>query len=383
MARRRYQTGSLRDDGDRWELRWREDRLDPQTGQVKRVQRWDVLSKKSFPTKRLAQRELDRIVDVVNAIDYKPTTTGTFAQFAKKWQETILIHQKPSARDGSIIRVHLNPAFGEMSMREINTERLQGWVSSRTGMESKTVLNIMTTLRNMWKVAKAWDYVSHDPFVGLRLPKKENAKTYAFSLEECAAIIEALKEPWKTLVRIVAETGVRSGEVAGLRAEDFDPINLTLAVRQSVWNKQVQTPKTKSAYRREPVSAELAFAIGEVIKTARKNEYGLIFTGQTGEPLQMIHFINRVFRPLLKELKIWDKVQAMGIKKCGLHAFRRMSATEMDRQGVPLATRTARMGHANPNMTIGTYTKPIDEASRKFADRMGALLAPKGEGLVQ
>jgi integrase len=219
--------------------------------------------------------------------------------------------------------------------------------------------------------------------------------TYAFSIEESVAIIQTAKEPWKTLFRIVAETGVRSGEVAGLRIEDFDPINITLAVRQSVWNNIIQTTKTANAVRRQPISAELGAAIQRVIdgqleferllsspdrkerRKGRANPHRLIFTGQTGQPLQMSHFINRVFRPILEELGIRAKLAAMGIDRCGLHAFRRMSATQMDEQGVPMRTRQDRMGHASITTTMEHYTKPIDEASRKFANRMGMLLNPK------
>lgn len=379
MARRRFQHGQLTEETDRWVIRWREDVVDPITNETRRVRRWDVLPKVLFPTKRLAQRELASRLDAVNSDNYRPKVLISFARFAAKWEETILVHRKPSARDGSILRVHLIPAFGNLLLHEITAERLQAWVSSHKA-QPKTVDNIVVTLRSLWKTAKAWGYAKHDPFEGLVLPKKLAPNTYAFTLEESIAIIEHAKEPWKTLFRIVAETGVRSGEVAGLRVKDFDPINLTLAVRQSVWNKTIQTPKTANSVRREPISQELAEAIKSVIVNAKKNDYGLIFTGQTGEPLQMIHFANRVFRPILQELGIRDKLAKLGITRCGLHAFRRMNGTQMDEQGVPLKTRQARMGHASPTTTMIHYTKPIEEASRRFADRMGALLTPKKDG---
>jgi integrase len=394
LARRRYQHGELIDDEkhQRWIGRWRADEILPPgskpratdrvlpTGEViRRIRKWEVLAgKKECPTKRAAQRLLDERLRDVNHIDYRPSYATKFKEFADRWVKTVLIHHKPSSQhsEGSIIRVHLKPAFGDFPMREITAEVLQAWVSSATTGQ-KTTRNIVDCLRSMWSTAKDWNYVQHDPFQGLRLPKKVAPKTYSFSLEESVAIIEHAREPWKTLFRIVAETGVRSGEVAGLRIEDFDQVNLTLAVRQSVWNKRIQTPKSDAAFRREPISAELAYAIEQVIKTAKPNKYGLIFTGQTGEPLQMIHFANRVMRPLLTELGIRKKLDEMGIKKCGLHAFRRMSATQMDLRGVPLRTRQERLGHSSPMVTLGNYTKPVDQESRNFANEMGALLVPR------
>lgn len=384
MSRRRYQTGQLIDDGDRWVARWREDVLDPLSGNVKRIRKSAVLaSKKECPTRRLAQRKLDGRLREVNSEDYKPATAESFGAFATRWLKTIMVHHKPSTQvsEGSVIKVHLKPAFEDFPLRDITAEVLQAWVSSQTAAP-KTIRNLITTFQTMWATAKAWGYVQHDPFHGLVLPKKTAPKTYSFSMDETVAIIERAEEPWKTLFRIVAETGVRSGEVAGLRIEDFDPINLTLSVRQSVWNRKIQTVKSENSVRREPISPELAQAIAAVIASARKNEYNLIFAGQTGQPLQMIHFMNRTFRPLLTELGIRQKVEALGIKQCGLHALRRMNGTQMDEQGVPLKTRQDRLGHADPSTTLYHYTKPIDEASRRFADRMGSMLAPKKDSEI-
>jgi integrase len=392
MSRRRYQRGSLKDDGDRWEIRYRIDVIVDAV--VKRPYKWDVLSKKEYPTKRMAQRELERILAEVNREDYKPLPQVNFAAFAKRWQETILIHHKQSSRAGSIIKVHLLPAFGDLSLKDITAELLQAWVSQLQG-NPKSIRNRVVTLKTMWATAKAWGYVTHDPFNGLILPKEQQPITYAFSLEETIAIIAKAQEPWKTLIRIVAETGIRSGEVAGLRIEDFDPVNLTLGVSQSVWRQKIQTVKTRSSVRKEPISAELAQAIQEHINgklhgrnagrfVGSGSDCALLFTERSGKPLHMTNFLDRVFRPILEELGIRKKMAAMGITKLGLHGFRRMSATQMDEQNVPIKTRLARMGHGNnPKVLMSNYTKPIDAASRKFADTMGALLAPRKDEAVQ
>ena len=149
--------------------------------------------------------------------------------------------------------------------------------------------------------------------------------------------------------------------MAGLRIENFDPINLTLAVRQNVRNKIIQTTKFENSIRREPVSPELSAANQIAIDSQRElerlhsspdhnerkkgspNPHVLIFTAQTGQPLQMSHFINRIMWPILDELGIRKKLDAMGIDRCGLHAFCRTSATQLDEQGVPLRTRQDRM----------------------------------------
>src|ERR1700682_2002912 len=72
MARRRYQRGQLSSIDGNWIARWREDIIATK-GEVRRVRRKEIIGTvKQYPTKRLAQRELDRRLKEVNAEDYKP-----------------------------------------------------------------------------------------------------------------------------------------------------------------------------------------------------------------------------------------------------------------------------------------------------------------------
>src|ERR1700678_602400 len=96
IARRRYQRGSLSKESDRCLARWREDVADD-TGAVRRVRRKQLIGTMSdFPTKRLAMRELERRLDSINSEEYRPTRRVTFAVFAQRWMDAVLVHQKRS-----------------------------------------------------------------------------------------------------------------------------------------------------------------------------------------------------------------------------------------------------------------------------------------------
>ena len=95
----------------------------------------------------------------------------------------------------------------------------------------------------MWNSARAWGYVAHDPFDGLVLPKRGLVQTFTFSLEETKRIIGSACEPYGTFYSILAETGIRGGEICALRVADLDLENAVIHVRQSVWRGQVQTVK--------------------------------------------------------------------------------------------------------------------------------------------
>jgi hypothetical protein len=83
MARRRYQRGQLSSIEGSWTARWREDII-ASNGEVRRVRRKETIGTvKEFPTKRLAQRELNRHLKDVNAENYRPRPQATFAEFAE------------------------------------------------------------------------------------------------------------------------------------------------------------------------------------------------------------------------------------------------------------------------------------------------------------
>ena len=397
MARRRYQQGSLIREADRWIARWREDVALP-SGEVKRIRKKEELGTlKDLPTKKLAQRELAKRLEPINREDYKPSSTITFALFADKWKKEIMIHHKPSSRSSekSVINVQLVPFFGHCELRNINLEMIQRFVNT-SEKSPKTVKNAISVLMVMWDMARAWGYAQHNPFprgtngrLLLKLPAAVKGDTYHFTVEESLAIIDASEGRWKVFFRILAETGMRPGELAGLRTSDVGA--RTLRIEQSVWQGAVQTPKSAASVRTFAVHASLGEALRQIIAESKPNSFGLVFASDPsiteplrnpgGKPLSMDNFRHRVLNPILDELGIRAKVDALGVR-CGNYAFRHMNATLMDNLGTPLKTRQKRLGHADVATTLTHYSHAVDADDLAAADALGALLSPKQEGVV-
>ena len=130
LARRRYQKGRVFLRGKKnpvWVGRWREDEI--RDGRVYRVERSEVLGSRSdFPTKRLALRELEKRLTVVNDPRYRARPTSRFAEFASRWESLVLIQHKLSTQVTirSHFRKHLIPFFGRMQMRDSGQRRCNG-----------------------------------------------------------------------------------------------------------------------------------------------------------------------------------------------------------------------------------------------------------------
>lgn len=383
MARRRFQHGQLTlDQYDRWIVRYYERILDASTGKEKAIRRKVIIGTKKDMPRRMAERELADILKPINALDYRPAVRETLANFAMRWQSTVMVQHKPSsqASERSVIKNQILPAFGECLLRDISPEMIQQYVSARK-TSAKTTQNVIKVFRAMWATAKGWGYVQHDPFIGLRYPHHVAGNTYHFTVEEALAIIDKAQGTDKLILRILAETGMRPGELAGLRPEDIGLRSIRIV--QSVWGRKLQAPKTKNAIRTVAISRGLAEQLREHIRHLKPNKDNLMFISKRGGPLDMANFGFWTFGPILKELGIRAKLDSLGIKACGVYAFRHMSATLMDEFGVPLKTRQARLGHANPDVTIRNYTHSTDAADVEFADKVGLLFEQKQEGAIQ
>jgi len=92
----------------------------------------------------------------------------------------------------------------------------------RCSLTPKSCRNLVLRLRMIWSSAKAWDYVSNDPFEGLVLPKVARQARFFFTLDEIQRILAAANGPLKSFYWLAAETGMRAGELCGLRIENVD-----------------------------------------------------------------------------------------------------------------------------------------------------------------
>jgi integrase len=370
MARRRYQKGSLipnkgTPNNGLWIGRWREDVIQPD-GRITRPYKWEVLGTiQDYPTRRLALRALEARLSTINSPTYRARPTATFAEFANRWDATVLSQHKPSTQSAikSQLRRWLLPELGNCTLKDLDGQRLQALVS-KCDCNSKTVRNLVATLRMMWNSARAWGYVAHNPFDGLVLPKRGLVQVSVFSLDETQRIISSASEQHQTFYSILAETGIRGGEICALRIADLDLENAVIHVQQSVWRGLIQTVKSRKGNRRFPISAGLVERLRFYLRTWRPNALGLLFATKSGTPWDHGLVRKRKFHPLLTRL---------GIPKCGFHAFRHGNATLLDQIGAPMAVRLNRLGHAEPQTTMG-YTHAVTADERRVADELGKIL---------
>jgi integrase len=379
MARRRYQRGSvfLRGKKPVWIGRFREDVVGENGAVIRRRCSIVLGTKRDFPTKHLAERQLDAELARINAPSYRAGRVATLNEFAERWKAEILSKRKPSTAHAaqSHLRNQILPILGKLKLSEIGTENQQSFVTRLSGTVSrKTLLNIVGTLSSMLRTAKAWGYVVQGvDFSNLVLPQRSEIQIAAcFTAQQVRAILARATGQYHVMFAIAATTGLRAGEILGLKAEDFDFEGRLLHIRRSVWRGKLQTPKSVKSEATIPIPAMLVEIVRPHVDLLL-NPQGWLFLNSRGKFFIAENAVRQGLTPILDALKI---------PHCGFHAFRHALSSLLLDSGAAPTVAQAQLRHADPRVTLGVYGHVVGDAHREAIEKVAAILSPVTEQVV-
>lgn len=313
----------------------------------------------------------------VRASSVRPKDSLRFEELADKYRAEVLPQLKPASQSSiDSVLTGLCRTFGSKSLAKIGTEDIQKFITG-SSYSPKTLRNQIGVMQMAWNKARAWGYVRSNPFEFLSMPRQPLGKARTLSVEEVRAIIRATPEPFHTMLWILAETGIRGGELCGLYRSDVDA--RTIRIARSAFRKEIQTPKTQNAVREISISGQLArhlnqFAGAVSPGTGRLREQAgtlpppqeremspaeLLFAMPDGRPWGNGEIVRRL-KPVL----------GTGV---GLHAFRHANASLMASLRVPEHIRRERLGHSAGNVTA-RYTHSNQDDHRRWAEAIGAAI---------
>ncbi|MCU1305155.1 MAG: integrase [Candidatus Sulfotelmatobacter sp.] len=344
---------------------WREDVVN-QYGVIERREQFaDVGLIKDLPTKSLARKAATRLVDHVNQPNYRPGRVCTVEAFSEIFCRDVLIHRKPSYQEAArgICRIYINPLLGMHRLDQINGPAPQMLINSmaRKGLGRKTILNAMSVLSKMLKVAHGWQYLSCQiDWKILELPGAELEKPQRFfTPEESQRIIEASPEPWNLCFAIMAYLGVRASEAVGIAWQHVDLETGVLMIRQNNWRGQVLTLKSKSSVRDLPLPAVLISMLTDFRMRWKPNVEGLLFANAKGQPITSCYVRRDILHPVRESL---------GIPRGAFHAFRHGLGTALMQAGANPRVVQNQLGHSDLRM-LQRYAHVVPQDQRDAVDR--------------
>jgi integrase len=377
VARRRYQTGCLFKRGKRrkvWVARWREDVL-CEDGKVGRILRSVVLgSVADLPTRKDAQVRLDEELRGINQGTVRPESSMLFGTFAEEqWKTLVLPTLKLSTQHGykTVLAKHLLPYWRDWRLRDIGRQDVQQWVADRFRRQLgwQTVRNAWTLLSGILETAVEYGYLSTNPARGVKFPEKELKEAPAlFTAEDFTKLLEQLDEPYRTMARLIALTGLRIGELLAVRWRCLDLEIGTLSVRESVYEGKFQSPKTRKSRRTIPLGPQSILWLREHrLRATRTAADDLLFGNRSGKPLRESKLLRNVLQPA---------AERAGLGRVTWHQFRHIHSSLLNDLRVPVKIAQEQLGHSSISTTLNIYTHVVDASHRKAIEALERELFP-------
>lgn len=292
---------------------------------------------------------------------------------------------KPSTHNGYVFTYenHVLPAFADLPITALTPTMVESWVQdlAAKGLSPATIRNTFVALTKICKYAIRHGYINQNPCTGTPLPRSADpADTFTgqvLTRSEVELIAASLPYPSDLLLRFIAYTGLRAGEVAGLQIEDLDPLHGTVQVRRTVQRIKGEgwvstSPKTRRSARKVPIlSTQLHTDLSEFLDRHpnRANPTATLWSGRKpgthavdfNRRLDPTNFLRWYFRPALQVHGLSESFR--------LHDLRHTAASLWLAAGIAPYKVSRWLGHSNIAVTDAIYSHlyPTDYASERAA----------------
>jgi integrase len=328
-----------------------------------------------------------------------------FAEFAHEWLKTYArVNVSPKTFDGyeSSLRIHLIPEFGDLYLTEITRKAVDSFVADwatggprfeerlrlarehehdrarkerrhpravRLGHSPKTIANALVPFREMLGHAVEWGYLSANPAERVRRPRAERNPDdmQILDADQVLRLLASASEEARTLLLCAVTTGMRRGELLGLRWGDVDWGGRRVWVRRSVGpDGRFQQPKTRGSVRAIALTPTLVSALRlHRMASSFKGEDDLIFPSEGGTPLDGRNMVRQYFEPALRKA---------GLPRMRFHDLRHTYASLLIAQGEHPKLISEQLGHASIQITLDRYGHLMDQSYGDASERLEAVL---------
>jgi integrase len=384
MARRRFQNPKPRRRGAWWVIDVRKDVFE--AGKMRRSKTTVRLTSSDKPAneaKRLATEFLRKLNNRLETFG-NATNFGHYIESTYKPLVLPLMASTTQNRTNGILRNYLMPKFGDLSLGDLSTMRLQAFFNelgkSKLGHES--IDKIRDVLSSLLRSAVTYGVLEKNPMDNVRLPPrrrgKKRTKPY-LTPEQFDVLVELIPEPYATMVYVAVFTGLRISELIGLRWDDIGINTITIDERCSRgdWG----APKSECSNATIPVNrcvieriealkgksvsvrAGTGTRVYQLVKSHRPDD--LVFQSvKDGRPMRDNNILSRFIKPAARKL---------GLDFVNWRCLRTSHATWLKMAGADVKDAQAQLRHSRASTTLDIYQQFVPESQRVAVDRLTSL----------
>lgn len=338
---------------------------------------------KSFKTKTDAREWLKQTISQIDSgLNFQGAQYIT-SDYLQDWLVTKKNHIRPNTlkQYEQVIKQHIDPVIGSIKLRDLTPIMLQKFYNRKleNGTSENTVALIHRVLRCALRQAYMMGLIVRNPLISIRCPKPTRKEMKILNEAQVRNLLLASKGTnLEALLHLAVTTGLRMGEIIGLKWEDLEMNSATLKVQ-----RQVQREKGRGLVFSQPKSLKSRRVIILGSTTVEKlkqhfhqQDWSRLIAGERWEENNLI-FPNTVGRPmehsrLLKEYK--EILGMAGLPIIRFHDLRHTAATLMLQAGIHPKIVQETLGHADISLTMNTYSHALPTLQREAAEKMDELV---------
>ncbi len=331
-----------------------------------------------------AEKALRRaMADADRGLVFEAGTLTVGKYLEDKWLPDIkdTVRRKTFVQYESVVRCHLAPALGRLKLVSLTPAHVRALYRKKlgSGLAPRTVQYIHTTLHKALKQAVMDGLIPRNVTEAVKAPQVRREEMQPLSPEQVKTLFETARgDRLEALYVLAVHTGLRQGELLGLKWDDVDLDDGTLQVRRALTTAKggpvLAAPKTKGSRRSvKPTQGAIEALRSHLERQLREvdgagslwQENGLIFASESGAPLDRRTVTSHRFKPLLKRA---------GLPPIRFHDLRHTCATLLLTRNVNPKIISEMLGHATIAITLDIYSHVLpnmrDQAAAAMEDAL-------------
>ncbi len=338
-------------------------------------------------SRKEAEAKLAERIAEIERGDFSRADRSTVAEAADQWLKARkgAIGTRTHGGYEEVVRDYIRPAFGSLQLRKLTPLHIEHALSKwrQKGardrkLSSRTLYRVFATLNTMLKQAVRWNMIWRNPCECVTAPAKGRSEIAVLDESHALALLDGLRDTTLSApVHLTLLTGLRRGELLGLKWGDVDFERRSLIVRRSLEQigagvSAFNDTKTLRSRRPVPLSAQAVDLLtghrarqnAVRLQSPGYNAADMIFPdAATGLPWDPGRF-SEAFRRAVKQLKV----------QVTFHGLRHSYATIALRARVPMKIVSDILGHTTTATTADLYTHVLEDMQHEAAERVGSAL---------
>lgn len=357
-----------------WEFLWREPgpngKLRPRTLTVGTV--------KEYPTEKDALNHIQTLRTNINQ-NVLPSALMTFAALADHYCETELLADNKTQKTRKTYKVYLNkwirPRWGKEYLHNIKPIQVEAWLRSIKDLSNGSKAKMRNIMSGVFSHALRYEMVNKNPITPVRQAGGREKVPVILEVAELHRLFDELEIRERAMIVTDAITGLRRGELMGLKWEDVDFIGGWINIVRSVVDQDIGDCKTEASQKAVPMNKYIAQALmnwRQESTYTKSTDWVWASPAMKGEqPYWLSTIMRRYIQPA--------GIRAGITKKFSWHTFRHTVSTLIKSLGVDAKVVQELLRHASFKTTMDGYTQAMDEPKRQAQNLLAELIMQTGK----